>query len=248
MPASVSQRVVAPAHVPTQLVSVYNQAGISPAALAAFKRAAARMINGDFRHVWRRPYIRFGAGSHVRLIITKDNRLLAQHCPEGTTGCHYRSLSGPIAYASVNDLVESWQEVASHELEEMFVDPDLDVRYPVCCWLNGARWRVEVADPVEHHPVIVDGVPIADFVHPAWYTGGSGRQDESGRLGQTSPGRLPLLFCPRGYAEIVFNRALIPYHCRGVSANFAARPMARASGFTKTTAIETYPLVALPPR
>jgi hypothetical protein len=130
----------------------------------------------------------------------------------------------------------------------MFVDPDLDVGYPVCCWLAGARWRVEVADPVEHHPVRVDGVPIADFVHPAWYIGGSGRQDESGRLGPTSPGRLPLLFCPRGYAEIIFNRALIPYHCRGVSADTADRPRAMASGFTKTTAIETYPLVVLPSR
>jgi len=246
--APVSTQVVAPTAVPTQLVSVYDDAGISPVALSAFKTAAARMINGDFHRVWRRPYIRFGPGSRVRLIITAHNRLLAAHCPKGTTGCHYRSATGPIAYASVNDTAESWQEVASHELEEMFVDPDLDVAYPVCCWLAGARWRVEVADPVEDHPVKVNGVPIADFVHPAWYTGGPGRQDESGHLRHTTVGHLPLLFCPRGYAEILFNRTLIPYHCRGVYPDVSFRRVAAVSAQAQKTAIESYPLRVLPHR
>lgn len=81
---------------------------------------------------------------------------------------------------------EDWRLTASHELDEMLVDPFVDRKL----WIKDKQWIVEVADPVESgaDAYFKGNVPLSDFVTPAWFTGGQGPYDFTGVL--RKPGQL----------------------------------------------------------
>jgi hypothetical protein len=73
---------------------------------------------------------------------------------------------------------EKVSATASHELAEMLLDPaaNLWAQHP-----NGSIWAYEVADACEEEMFEIDGIPMSDFVTPAYFEGfrspGSARFD-----------------------------------------------------------------------
>jgi hypothetical protein len=80
------------------------------------------------------------------------------------------------------DTGEFVSATASHELAEMLVDPTMSL------YCDGPRYlyEYEIGDPVEEELYRIDGVPVCDFVFPAWFESfhapGSTRFDHLGRV------------------------------------------------------------------
>jgi hypothetical protein len=93
---------------------------------------------------------------------------------------------------------ESLSVSASHELAEMLVDPAINLMS------TGpdpkAAYAYETADPVESESFKVGGVPMTDFVYPAYFEGfrkaGSTRFDRLGKV------RRPFQILPGGYQSV----------------------------------------------
>jgi len=88
---------------------------------------------------------------------------------EGAEG--YHDVESNLPHAKV--FVRTTQQVgdlisvtASHELAEMLVDPTANL------WVNapdGTQWAYETADAVEENAFHVNGIPMSDFVYPAYF-------------------------------------------------------------------------------
>lgn len=135
---------------------------VSPRRLAGMEKAIAKVANGRFRLAWHTPYVRFvhsGQGD-AQLILTPGGN--SDVCGTDAWGCHYTDpISLPIATARVSgDIYDGL--VASHEVFEMLVDPQT-TRY-----VKG--FYAEVCDPVDGDGSMVDGIYVADYVLPAFYT------------------------------------------------------------------------------
>jgi len=94
-----------------------------------------------------------------------------------------------VAYAALDAGTLRWSVVLSHEVMETLVDPHLDHVL--------AGQLAEVCDDVASYPPVwIDGVPVTDFVTPAWFAwhrdpaqAPSGvRWDAAGRLSWVAPG------------------------------------------------------------
>lgn len=90
-------------------------------------------------------------------------------------------------------------EMISHELAEMLVDPlaNLAAEYSARVFYD-----FEVADPVQEHSFRIDGIPMTDFVYPAWFVPSPGpartRYDHLNLL------RRPFHILRSGYARKYF--------------------------------------------
>ena len=111
-------------------------------------------------------------GAHgISIVDTIDN------VPEGVLGFHTEDDGGklwgivaakPPLDAGAKVLTGDWSvsSVLSHEVLEMFVDPNCNL------WANNEKGRAysyEVCDPVEAPTYDVDGVSVSNFVTPAWF-------------------------------------------------------------------------------
>lgn len=89
---------------------------------------------------------------------------------------------------------------ASHELVEMLVDPAINL-----CAIGPGNtiYAYETADAVEELSFAVDGVPMSDFVYPAWFEGfrtpGSARFDHMRRV------KRPFQITAGGYMSVFKN-------------------------------------------
>jgi hypothetical protein len=86
-----------------------------------------------------------------------------------------------------------WSEVLDHEVCEQIIDP-----WCVSCVLanyNGLQvaMALESNDPCESDSYSIFGVPVSNFVLPAWFTGQPGRYDWLGKL------KAPLTIDAGGY-------------------------------------------------
>lgn len=151
-----------------QILTIVNTAGVPAATIAAIERGALLEANGPLHHWWHTPRIRFGPGGWKVTILTPH--------PYGMT--YHSSTRYGTPYAVINwdwdpRLPAGEDDVyVSHEIMEMLVRP------------RGAR--PEVCDPVEDdYAWTIAGVPVADFVTPAWFKRGSaGPWDAAGILAQ----------------------------------------------------------------
>jgi hypothetical protein len=212
-----------PPSTPTWTVSVINVAGVDSQSLAHFETAAAQMINGDLHAAWGRPYIQFAPGSPIRLLLTPAVNSIVAFCGANAAGCHRSDGRGPWALANTNNGATgmNWQIPASHELEEMLVDPNPNqpVTIPVP-GIPGAQWMVEVGDPVQPWYVLSrNGVQIADFVRPAWYTQSAGPVDDTGRLPASDPSKWPYTTCPHGSAVFLYGGKVERLTCNSLTYN-----------------------------
>jgi hypothetical protein len=112
------------------------------------------------------------AGAHgISIVDTIDN------VPQGVLGFHTEDDGGklwgivaakPPLDAGGQVLTGDWSvsSVLSHEVLEMFVDPNCNL------WANnenGRAYSYEVCDPVEAPTYEVDGVSVSNFLTPAWF-------------------------------------------------------------------------------
>jgi hypothetical protein len=157
----------------TPLVVIENNSLVVPQAQVDAVAAASQvMVARDLGPVW-----------HVQATISGDQKLTGQAdyllilddndpfgC--GCLGFHDTFLSAPFATVYIKPSIkyhEAWPLVATHELEEMLVDPNIDqIR-----WWDNRRWLVEVSDPVESgfFAYWINGIPVSDFITPNWYGG-----------------------------------------------------------------------------
>ena len=118
--------------------------------------------------------------------------LLDQREP-GTQGFHELTRDGlPLGKVFVreaNEWPSGWTGTASHELLELLVDPDTTLGVFVEDESLGPRiYSYEVCDPVQddRFSYEIEGVPVSDFVHPAWFEPwrkrGSARFDHAKKL------------------------------------------------------------------
>lgn len=94
-----------------------------------------------------------------------------------------------IAYVSGGE----WTVPVSHELVEMLVNPYLNRTAYRVSFMGTSFYCEEIGDPVENDTYPVDGHPVSNFVHPAWFSSSGGdRYDQLGKL------RAPFQLTPHG--------------------------------------------------
>ncbi|MBH5396329.1 hypothetical protein HZZ13_00645 [Bradyrhizobium sp. CNPSo 4010] len=88
----------------------------------------------------------------------------------GALGYHELTKKGqPVSKVFVKTTLANHQLVsvtASHELFEMVIDPLANLWAEAA---DGTEYAYEMSDPVEEDTFPVDGVPMSNFVHPAWF-------------------------------------------------------------------------------
>lgn len=100
------------------------------------------------------------------------------------------------------DAGDPWQTTLSHEVLEQLADPFTSTCAVVPFQGRPAAIEYEVADPVENDTYLIDGVPVSNFVLPAWF------QDPSVAKGPFDYLRkltAPLTLTPGGYVAYTRN-------------------------------------------
>jgi hypothetical protein len=175
------------AGIPTQTITVVDQANVRPRALAKVEGAVTDQ-SLQLRAAWGTPCVKFGTGGHLVYLQTGYEADPGGGYTMTIGGDHYGlAVPGPNwqgqPYASVKTgaaTYESWSYAFSHEITEMLVDPN-DATYHY--WPNGTRQLLEVCDPVENFTYSLGGVSVEDFTLPAAWSGApSGPYDEAGKL------------------------------------------------------------------
>lgn len=185
-PDPVAEPAVCPAGVPAETVTVINQAGASAAELAQVERAASAQ-SMQVRDWWGTPCVVFGPDGLKMYLQVRAEDLTGGSIFYPVDGVHYGSAipgpywaGEPYAIVDIGIATETgiWARAFTHELTEMDVDPT-----DALTWSHdGIGGLLEVCDPVENVTYQLDGVPVADFVLPAYFAGGSGPWDEAGAL------------------------------------------------------------------
>jgi hypothetical protein len=164
------------------LIAILNQSTlISNADAAAMTEAIASQVRLDAAPLWDRApaavifYTDPGAvpaAAHGIAIVDT-----IQDQPQGVLGFHTEDRGGKLwgvvaakpeldsgAKATIGDW--SVSSVLSHEVLEMFVDPNCNL------WANddkGSAYSFEVCDPVEAPTYDIHGISVSNFVTPAWF-------------------------------------------------------------------------------
>jgi hypothetical protein len=108
---------------------------------------------------------------------------------------------------------KQWTVTASHELLEMLADPDIDLSVLVQTGdAAGALYAYEVCDACEDDQFAypIDGVPVSDFVFPAWFE--SFRQSGSTQFDQQKNIQKPFDLLTGGYIGVFDVRAGTGWH------------------------------------
>jgi hypothetical protein len=164
------------------LIAILNQSTLVTGDDAAkMTRAVANQVRYDAAPLWDRApaavifYTDPSAvpeGAHgIALVDTIQDQ------PEGVLGFHTEDQGGKLwgVVAAKPELdnggkvtTGDWSvsSVLSHEVLEMYVDPNCNL------WANnnsGSAYSFEVCDPVEAPTYEIDGVSVSNFTAPAWF-------------------------------------------------------------------------------
>jgi hypothetical protein len=164
------------------LIAILNQSkNVSGGEAAAMTEAVAAQVRLDAAPLWDRApaavvlYTDPAAVPASAHAITLVDSIADQ--PQGVLGFHTEDQRGKLwgVVASQPELDNGGQmstgdwsvsSVLSHEVLEMFVDPNCNL------WANngkGSVYTLEVCDPVEAPTYEVNGVSVSNFVTPAWF-------------------------------------------------------------------------------
>lgn len=132
--------------------------------------------------------------------------LLSHADQAGALGYHSASPHGR-PYAKCFPLLDKqdgsyWQQTVSHEAIELACDPEINV---ILQSPDGTLWAAEQCDACERGIVMIDGVPLSDFILPPWYGAGTGHCNWLGTLhpGEVGPGGYAQKLDPtRGWVSI----------------------------------------------
>ncbi len=164
--------------------------------------ALQRFADQYFTPVW---------GTPARLVKTSGFRkgawalaLLDTADVANALGYHDLTPDGlPLSKVFVKTTLQAGQKVsvtACHELAEMLVDPAINL---ASTGPGNVFYAYETADAVEEEEFVIDGIPMSDFVYPAWFEGfrkaGSAQFDYLKRV------RRPFQILPGGYMSVFKN-------------------------------------------
>jgi hypothetical protein len=164
------------------LIAILNQSTlVTNADAEAMTQAVAAQVRYDAAPIWDRspaavvfytdPSAVPAAAHGIALVDTIQNQ------PQGVLGFHTEDQGGKLwgVVAAKPELdngakvtTGDWSvsSVLSHEVLEMFVDPNCNL------WANdgqGSAYSFEVCDPVEAPSYTVNGVSVSNFVTPSWF-------------------------------------------------------------------------------
>lgn len=163
-------------------IAIFNQSTmVDDADVATMTQAIATQVQTDAAAAWDREpaAVEFYADPSAipagAYIITVTDTIKDQ--PSGVLGFHTEDpggkLWGTVAVdpelsngAQVTTGDWSVSSVLSHEVLEMFIDPNCNL------WSSdgkGSIFTFEVCDPVEAPTYVVNGVSVSNFVTPAWF-------------------------------------------------------------------------------
>jgi len=164
------------------LIAILNQSTlVSDTDAAAMTEAVAAQVRYDAAPLWDRapaavvfytdPAAVPAAAHGIAIVDTIQDQ------PEGVLGFHTEDQGGKLwgVVAAKPELdngakvtTGDWSvsSVLSHEVLEMFIDPNCNL------WANdgqGSAYSFEVCDPVEAPGYAVKGVSVSNFVTPSWF-------------------------------------------------------------------------------
>jgi hypothetical protein len=164
------------------LIAILNQSTlVSDTDAATMTQAVASQVRLDAAPLWDRapaavvfysdPAAVPAAAHGIAIVDTIQNQ------PQGVLGFHTEDLGGKLwgVVAAKPELDNGAQvtsgdwsvsSVLSHEVLEMFVDPNCNL------WANDGKrsaYSFEVCDPVEAPSYTVSGVSVSNFVTPSWF-------------------------------------------------------------------------------
>jgi hypothetical protein len=164
------------------LISVLLQSKLVNASEAStMTRAVAKQVKLDAAPLWDRSPAAVVFYADAKEVPPESHGITIvdtiKDVPEGVLGFHTEDDGGrlwgtvaakPSLDAGAKVLTGDWSvaSVLSHEVLEMFVDPNCNL------WANdekGRAYSFEVCDPVEAPTYEVDGVSVSNFVTPAWF-------------------------------------------------------------------------------
>lgn len=164
------------------LIAILNQSNnVSDQEATAMTQAVAAQVRFDAAPLWDRApaavvfYTDPAAVPDAAHAITLVDTIADQ--PQGVLGFHTEDQRGKLwgVVAAQPELDNGGQvstgdwsvsSVLSHEVLEMFVDPNCNL------WANngqGSVFTLEVCDPVEAPSYVINGVSVSNFVTPAWF-------------------------------------------------------------------------------
>ena len=164
------------------LISILNQSTlVSNADAATMTEAIAAQVRFDAAPLWDREAAAVVFYTDASAVPAEAHGIAIvdtiQDQPQGVLGFHTEDKGGKLwgVVAAKPELdnggkttTGDWSvsSVLSHEVLEMFVDPNCNL------WANDGSGRVysfEVCDPVEAPAYDVNGVSVSNFVTPAWF-------------------------------------------------------------------------------
>ena len=164
------------------LIAILNQSTlVSNTDAATMTQAIATQVQLDAAPIWNRTPAAVVFYTDPAAIPTGAHGIAItdtiQNQPRGVLGFHTEDQGGKLwgTVAAKPELdnggkvtTGDWSvsSVLSHEVLEMFVDPNCNL------WANdgrGSAYSFEVCDPVEAPTYVVNGVSVANFVTPAWF-------------------------------------------------------------------------------
>ena len=179
------------------LIAILNQSTlVSNADAAAMTEAAAAQVRFDAAPIWDRAPVAVvfytdpsavpAAAHGIAIVDTIQNQ------PQGVLGFHTEDQGGKLwgVVAAKPELDNGAQvttgdwsvsSVLSHEVLEMFIDPNCNL------WANngnGSAYSLEVCDPVEAPTYTVKGVSVSNFVTPSWFDPLAAATAQFDKLGQ----------------------------------------------------------------
>jgi hypothetical protein len=147
-----------------QEISLINQAGISQPLIRRAQTALAIQVNHQLRRWWNVPPITFT--DHGWPIYLLPDQQFAGLCAAADGGCHLAHGNEPLAFVQT-DATGAWEQLLSHELLEMLVNPYGSARVP------------EICDPLEGWGArswyTIDDFVVASFATPAFWSGAGQR-------------------------------------------------------------------------
>jgi hypothetical protein len=179
------------------LIAILNQSTlVSNADAATMTEAVATQVRLDAAPLWDRtpaavvfytdPSAVPAAAHGIAIVDTIQDQ------PQGVLGFHTEDQGGKLwgvvaakpeldngGHATTGDW--SVSSVLSHEVLEMFVDPNCNL------WANdgnGSAYSFEVCDPVEAPTYTITNVSVSNFVTPAWFDPLSAKSAQFDKLGR----------------------------------------------------------------
>lgn len=185
----------------TLSVAVVNESSRPAAEVAAFVEAVNVQVRRDLAP-WQVYAVVYAAGpvrpppNTPTLFLWNDPQ---QARYAASLGYHENLKGTGRGHVFVNNALRKkrpWTVPGSHELIELLVDRQLN-SYKLRR-ATGELWSVEPADPVDGMAYKINGVEVANFVLPAWYSDEEpGPYDAMGKIAH------PFSLSAAGYADVI---------------------------------------------